>query len=129
MLKVDGLREYWSKPRVAQDSIRRFVGAVVAHGLPAWRVRGIVVTDGVTYCDCENCNGHPGNEEHLNVDVIVSCPFERASCVAADRVLDAEGFCDSEIDRWGDGPFIEAAESFGNVEADIEMLRRSLGYS
>lgn len=129
MMIVDiDARGYWTDKPERQKVIRGVANATALHGMPVWRVRGIVVTDGVSYCDCESCNGHPGNEEHLNADVIVSCSFKDASAMAADRVLDEDGFWDSEMDRWSDGPLIESVAVIGNTESDIAHFRRMRGY-
>lgn len=118
------IQDYWSKSREDQEYVQMCTEAQAGHGKSGvWRVRGIIITDGLDYCGCVHCEGHRGKREHLNVDEIVCCGHKHAADNAGNRVCSNEGAWDSEW-SWGNGPFISQVETFGNTEADIERYRR-----
>lgn len=122
------VRDYWQVAAEQQGMIQHSADAQAFHGMTAWRVRGVVVTDGRYYCGCDYCQGHSGRENHYNVDVFVSCSIDKVPGLAEEKILLDEGADGEEVVRWGEGPFIESVGSFGNVEADIAHFRRMRGY-
>lgn len=119
------IQDYWNLSLKKQQCIQNFSETKTGHGTGAWHVRGIIITNGIEFCECEHCEGHEGEQEHLNVDEIVCSEYNEVADKAASTGCNKEGFWESEW-TWQDGPFITPVKTFGNTEADIERYRKMI---